>query len=736
MASNDFIIEPRKISRRKFLGSAAATAGAVGVSGQFSALQAFAKANGDEAKTVVRDGDIYTICEMCVWRCGVKGRVRNGVIEKLEGNPYHPHSLGKLCPRGQAGLMETYAEDRLKFPLVRVGPRGSGKWRRATWDEALDIIAKNMLNIKEKYGAEAMVFSTTHNLIQKQFENLMRAYGSPNYGTQRSLCFNSMITANLLTYGFEEPGRDYPNTSFIMYVGRNMLEAISNSETQHLVSAMHRGAKVVVLDPRMSKSAALATEWIPIRPGTDLAFLLAMLNVLIGEKIYDEEFVSKYTVGFDTLAAEVKKYTPEWAETKTEIKASTIRRIAREFAIASPKAFIHPNWRTSNFINSFQTERAIACLNAIIGNWEKVGGQCTIFDEGEGVPLGEIHQPPYPRVRAPRLDGVPWKYPLVPLKLGIFQNIRDAILSGEPYQAHGWFIYRQNPMMSLPNRRKTHQAFAKLDFITTIDIKMNDSAWFSDVVLPEATYLERYDPLAHVDGKVYLRQPLIEPLFDSKQGLEIFKLIGERLGLHDYFNYKNSEDYLRIQASTLPISFEDLKREGYYQPPPEIAKSEEIVFNTPSKKVELESSLLKNNNFNAVPTWEEPPSPGKNEFYLLTGKVAVHSQFSTQNNKWLNALYPENVLWLHTSSAEARSIKNGDKVVVESDIGKIKLRAYVTEMIRPDCVFTTQGFGHLSRGLRVAFGKGASDSDVHVTFTDPVSGGQALSQTFVKVYKA
>lgn len=726
------------MSRRKFLGLSAAGAGAAVAAGSgFDQLQAYAAKYGDVVRPTIQNGEVYSLCEMCVWRCGLVAKVRNGKITKLEGNPHHPHSRGKLCPRGQAGLGVTYDPDRLKWPLIRVGKRGEGKFRKVTWGEALDYIAEQMLAIKKKHGPEAMVFSTTHNLLQQQFENLLGAFGSPNYGTQRSLCFNSMITANMLTYGFEEPGRDYKDTAYIIYAGRNLMEAISNSETQDLVEAIANGAKVVVLDPRFSKTAARATDWIPIRPGTDLAFFLAMIHEIIATDLHNKEFVEKYTFGFDELAKEVKKYTPEWAEKECGVSAETIRRVARDFAIAAPRAFAHPNWRTSNFVNSFQTERAIAVLNSIVGNWNKAGGQCPIFGEGEGAGLGSIPQPPYPRSRALRLDGVPYKYPLVPLKLGIFQNLRDAMLTGKPYQAHGWFIYRQNPLSSIPERRKTLQAMAKLDFITVIDVIMNDTAYYADVVLPEATYLERYDPLTVLEGNIYIRQPVIEPLFDSKPGLWIFKELGKRLGLGDYFQYKDEEDYIQAQLRPLPITLEKMKEQGMYVPFEKKEESiESTVFNTSTGKIELSSTLLKRLGHKSVPHWLAPPRPTEEEFYLLTGKVALHTQFFTQNNKLLSDLFPENPLWIHTSAAAQRGIKDGDEVYVESRVGKVKTKALVTEGIRPDCVFMVTGFGHFSKGMRTAFKKGVSDSDLHQTFTDPISGGQALTQTFVKVYKA
>ncbi len=190
--------------------------------------------------------------------------------------------------------------------------------------------------------------------------------------------------------------------------------------------------------------------------------------------------------------------------------------IAREFAAAAPHALAHNGWRTSNFINSFQTERAIAILNALVGN----GNVHMSASAGEGSgSLGKPAQPPYPRVSAQRLDGVPSKYPVVPLKIGVFQELRDNIVTGQPYQAHGWFISRQNPIMSLPDRGRTLAAFEKMDFIfVTVDILVNDTAWFSDVVLPEASYLERYDPLNIVGNRAYLRQPVIEPQGEAKSG--------------------------------------------------------------------------------------------------------------------------------------------------------------------------------------------------------------------------
>jgi thiosulfate reductase/polysulfide reductase chain A len=719
------------LSRRDFLKLGGAAASAL-AAGRFIPPQVAQAARQLGTLDPNGDGYIPTMCEMCVWRCGVRAKVEEGRVVKLEGNPDHPHSKGKLCARGQSGLMNTYDPDRVLTPLVRVGKRGEGKFRQASWDEALDIVAKNMLKIKDSYGAEAMAFSSTHNLSQVQFENLLNGFGSPNYGTQRSLCFNAMIVANLMTYGMEEPGRDYSRVKYVLLTGRNLLEAISTSETGELLDAIANGAKVVYLDPRFTKTASKSDEWLPIRPGTDLAFHLALINVIIAEQRYNTDFVQKYTVGFDQVAEAVREYTPEWAAPITGIEAAVIRRVAQEFSQAAPYALAHNGWRTSNFINSFPTERAITILNALVGNWNVT--LLPAAGEGSGG-LGKPPQPPYPRVSALRLDGVPWKFPFVPLKLGIFQQLREAILEGQPYQARGWFISRQNPVLSLPDRQRTLQAMGKLDFIAVVDILLNDTAWFADVVLPEASYLERYDPLLPVGDKVFVRQPVIEPQGEGRSALWIYKQLGERLGLGDFFQYKDEEDYLRQELAPLGVSLEQVRTHGFVELPGE-NENGEPSWSTPSGKIELYSSTLEKGKFDPVPHWEEPPQPKPGYFYLLTGKVGQHTQFGTQNNQLLHKYQDQPGVWMNPEAAKAQGLNDGDLVEVASEVGSVRTQLIVTPAIRQDCVYMTPGYGHLSKGLRTAYNVGASDSALRVTFVDPISGSQALTQTFVSVKKA
>ena len=205
--------------------------------------------------------------------------------------------------------------------------------------------------------------------------------------------------------------------------------------------------------------------------------------------------------------------------------------------------------------------------------------------------------------------------------------------------------------MSLPDRARTLEAFGKMDFIVTVDIFLNDTAWFSDVVLPEASYLERYDPVLPVGDKIFLRQPVIEPQGEARSALWIYKQLGERLGLGDYFQYTDEEDYIRQQLAPLGLDFNEMRQNGYVTPPANPDADGEIVFNTPSGKIEVYSETLANSGFSPWPTWEEPPYPGEGEFYLLTGKVAQSTQFGTQNNQLLHKYSDEPRLWMNVQAA-------------------------------------------------------------------------------------
>jgi len=254
------------------------------------------------------------------------------------------------------------------------------------------------------------------------------------------------------------------------------------------------------------------------------------------------------------------------------------------------------------------------------------------------------------------------------------------------------------------------------------------------VVLPEASYLERFDPLLPVGSRAFVRQPVIEPQGVAKSALWIYKELGTRLGLGDYFQYKDEEDYLTQQLAPLGKTVEEVRTRGYIELP-EGTQTDLFTWATPSGKIEISSSTLKAGKFDPVPVWQEPPQPKEGAFYLLTGKVGQHTQMGTQNNLLLHKYQDEPRLWMNPEAATKLGLKDWDLVETASEAGKVQVALKVTSAIRSDCVYLTPGFGHLSKGLRTAYGVGASDSVLHVTYVDPISGGQALTQTFVTVKK-
>jgi thiosulfate reductase/polysulfide reductase chain A len=319
----------------------------------------------------------------------------NGRVHKIDGNPKDPKSRGKLCARGQAGVSFLYDPDRLKQPMIRTGERGEGRFRNATWDEALDYSAKKLLAIKDTHGPEAVAF-LGHTSGDFWFvDYLPQAWGSPNAAKpSMSLCTSPREEAALLTFGRgignHEPV-DWDQARCLVLIGTHIGEDARNTMMQDLASARARGAKLIVVDPRYSTVAMKADYWLPIKPGTDTALLLAWMNVLIAEKLIDADFVAKWTVGFDKLAAHVKTSTPDWAAGITDLPADLIRESARAMGRERPQSVIVPGRHVVWYGTDTQRMRAVYILNALVGAYGRPGG--LYFNQA---PYVEEHpHPPY-----------------------------------------------------------------------------------------------------------------------------------------------------------------------------------------------------------------------------------------------------------------------------------------------------------------------------------------------------
>lgn len=326
---------------------------------------------GGRAKAQVAEQRIPTLCEMCTSRCGVYAVLQGERVVRIEGNPEHPINLGHPCARGNAGVSALYDPDRLKEPMKR---GADGKLAPISWEQAYTEIGQQLNKIRNLHGPEAVVWAEYNNLNSALTKRFSEAFGSPNHTGHAANCFANRNVGYSAVFG-SLPTVDYKNVKYYLSAGRNLLGGIKVYEVNELAKAKASGAKIVVLDPRYSELAGWG-EWLPIKSAGDLAFLLAIANVLIGEGIYHKAWVDANTNGFAEVAAEVKQYTPEWQEQHTDIPADTVRRIARELAAAAPAAVIDPGWHGGNgmYWNGYEAARAGAVVNALLGNMGAKGG--------------------------------------------------------------------------------------------------------------------------------------------------------------------------------------------------------------------------------------------------------------------------------------------------------------------------------------------------------------------------
>lgn len=730
------IVFSKKLSRRNFLllSSCAIGAGSVAMVGErFKALAA--------SKSVFElndlgNRDVFTSCGMCVNKCGVIARVRKGVIEKLDPNPHFLKSRGMLCARGNAGLDTVYSPDRIKYPMIRSGERGDGKFRRASWEEALDLVAANLKQLAEKYTRAGTVFVSTEGYQEHFFTTFAECYGSPNTLRHPTLCLASNIQGFGATFG-TNPTPDVLNADYIIMSGANRSEALITPDSIDMLTGDGGRRKVIYLDPRFTKTAAKASEWYPIKPGTDMAFILAMIHVITTEGLYDKTFIEEMTVGFDELLAHVANYTPEWAENECDVPAGNIRRIAREFAAAAPRAVYYQGRRSSFFDNDTQMRRAMAILNAIAGNWDKKGGM--VPNSSIALEKHDYLAPWYEDVPE-RLDKGTAAY--LSQKDGSWKYFRDRVLEGKPYPVKGMLVYKQNPMVSVANRQKTLAMMQQMEFVCTIDITMNDTALYSDVILPEATYLERQDPIESLGGilpVVTTREACIEPMYESKPNLWIMQQIAKRLDDEIYASFDfTMEEYRHHQLKKRPDIAKALKEKGvfYEKTTPTYGKTIGKRLKTKSGKIELYSKKYAEKGLDPLPVYTKPDAVPTGKYRLILGRNAYMTHGTTANNLYLHEIMPENQVWLNASEARKRGLKNGQLVAVKSSLSTEQLKLFVTEKIRPDCVYLSHGFGVLSPGQRLLKGKTGSDAALVEDKVEPISGNIAMHQTFVEVYAA
>ncbi len=545
-----------EVSRRKFLQGSVALSIVGGSSISVTNLLAGHDKHGSESKHTIttKTGtgeatEVATLCEMCVNKCAAVARVENGIVTKLNPNPLFPKSKNMLCPRGNAGIQALYDPDRLKYPMIRIGEKGEGKFKRVSWEEAYAAILNGtdkfpgMEKIldEEKDNRSTFLFCAGEGMAEHTFKTFYSAFGSSNWLNHASLCLQTVISGYGVTLG-GYPSADLDNAEYIIMAGANRAEAIVTPDTMDAFKRTKgRGAKLICIDPRFTNTAAKADKWLAINPGTDLAFVLALTYVVLTEELYNKKYVAENFNGFDEYKNSVitNKYTPEWAEKITGIKVKDIYQIARDFMAHAPKAVYYPGRRSTFANNDFQLRRAMAIFQGLGGGIDTKGG--LVF--GRKLKLGKHEglEPIYARAESRALDkanhpkkGQPgYADCAIVSGGGSWISWRNRFLEGRmPYKARGMFCYKHNPMMNMPNTEKTAEMLKKMELVVTIDTMPSDTVMYADVVLPECTYLERTDPVKTFGGtepSIAQRNKVLDPMFETKPVMEIMRGLTKKI---------------------------------------------------------------------------------------------------------------------------------------------------------------------------------------------------------------
>lgn len=688
---------------------------------------------------------VYSVCCMCTVRCPIEIEVENDKVRKIWGNP---NILGGrfLCPRGAAGKAFENDSERLQHPMIRDGERGSGRWRKATWEEALDYTAEKLKKVIDTYGGESIVLGDRGGAFTDMQKAFIKALGSPNYFNHHGACSNSVHNAHNSIAGHRRNtvAYDYKNCKYMILYGRNMLESLGTKEAKDFIDALERGMKFIHLDVRWNYTAAKADRFYMIRPGTDYAFNLALIHVILKENLYDKDFVARWVIGLKELEKFVQPYTPEWAEKESGIPAKDIVAIAHEVSEAKPAVIFNQGWMTARDAGDYWFRRSTYFLQALVGGYESKGG--LLFAKGEPAAghkplrtLGSL----VPKVDKKRFDGVGWKYKHLSADYGLAQMVPYAVLNEDPYPVKAFICYRFDPLSSFPDPEAYKAGLNKLDFLLAIDVNYSHTAWYADVVLPETTYLERTDPVIVKKGPkpaLWMRRQAVSPKFDSKPKWWIFKQLAERLGVGQYFPYETIEDLIDWQLKDMGISRSDFDAKGYVDLSKEQIlwdRKEGLKFNTPSKKIEFVSSMLEDNGISSFPPYESPQKPPEGQFRLVTGKIALHTQGTSLNNPYLNELQSENSLWINSAEAAKLGIKDGDLVEVSVDGVKQTIKASLTDLIHPEAVYTLHGYGREIPLQSRAYQKGMRDNTLMTgLLTVAVGGNCPITDCFVTVKKA
>jgi anaerobic selenocysteine-containing dehydrogenase len=656
-----------------------------------------------------------TICGMCGGDyCGIDVYVEDGRILDVKGRKDHRVNQGATCPKVRATIELQYDPNRLSHPLKRTGD----SWQRISWDEALDTIAENLSRTKDSYGAQALVVHEGESLEQfirdgwaRRFMNL---YGTPNWAQNDHMCYLPTCVAEHLTYGVEEiDGFEAENARCIFLWGANPVTSHLTTHWRYITQARKRGAKLIVVDPRLSLSAKKADIYAPVRPGSDVALALGLINCIITERLYDVDFVERWTSGFDQLAERVRPFTPERVESITGVAADDVRRIAETYATNRP-GWLDAGNALEHHSNSAQTLRALMILKALTGNIDVPGGNVLI----DPLPLRDVKLREKRHVLLKPLGTT--KYPLF-VEFGEFipgDVLVETLLTDEPYPIKAMLLGGGNPALTWPNSQQVESAYRRLDFMAVMELYMTATARLADIVLPAASQFEKAQLIAHTapfgpDQPTWclsLRKQITDP-GERRSDWWFWKALGHRMGYGAYYPWADEKEAIDYQLQPLGITVADLEANPtgvFYGEPPRYRRYEKEGFRTPSGKVELYSHVLETYGYDPLPHYEEPTeSPARAPetatrypLILNTGRRVTpytHSRYRGLSS--MRRLEPEPCAEIHPTTAQEYDVSDGDWIIVESLRGSIEIRAQVTEGVVPGMVDLLHGWEEANANL-------------------------------------
>lgn len=651
---------------------------------------------------------VKTACGMCGGDyCGVDVFVEDGEVVRLKGSQDHPHNRGWTCPQARAAIEQDADPRRLDYPMKRQGD----VWERISWDEALDIIAENVQRVKRQYGAQSLAVFEGEPLFQYMRDGwarrFMNLFGTNTWVEIDHMCYEASVIVQKLTYGAEEVDGfegDYARCAF--FWGADPVASHRTSHWRSVMKARDHGAKVIVVDPRRTRSAEQADIYTPIRPGSDIALALGLIRFILSEDVYDADFVDDWTFGLDRLAERVRPFTPERVEAITGVRAEDVRRIAETYATAGP-AWLDAGNALEHHSNASQTLRALSILRALTGNLDVPGGHKLVEDLPlADMKLSDMLPSGLKRAAADR-------YPLFAEFEGFIPGdvFTDMLHTERPYPVKALLLQGGNPALSWANSNRVRSGLQNLEFMAVMDLYMTETAKLADLVLPAASHLERTQLIANagpygVDNPMWyiILRKKIHDAGERHSDWWFWRNLAHRMGYGSYFPWERVEEAIEAQLEPLDIGIDDLKAnpEGmFYGDPPTYRSYEEEGFRTPTGKVELYSHTLASYGYDPLPRYEEPKespkaSPDVAERYPLVlnagYRVAAYTNTRHRSLPSLRKRMPEPLAEIHPDTAEAYGVVDGQRIVIESPRGKVAMKARVTDGVVPNTVSVPQGW--------------------------------------------